>query len=40
MDLGRRWGGLGGDVCLGPKLGIGEVELLGVTAGNVLWWLR
>ena len=28
--------GLGGDVCLGPKLGIGEVELLGVTAGKRL----
>ena len=34
------WGGegvgLGGEACLGPKLGIGEVELLGVTTGKGL----
>ena len=37
VDLGRQWGGLGGEVGLGPKLGIGEVELLGATAGKGLW---
>ena len=43
-DCGFRWWwiwggvglGLGGDVCRGPKLGIGEVELLGATVGKRL----
>ena len=34
------WGGdgvgLGGEACQGPELGIGDVELLGVTAGKGL----
>ena len=36
VDLGRRQHGLGGEACLGLKLGIGEVDLLGATAGKGL----